>query len=322
MTHAKELLASFVLKGKSSAMSSSPHSAEQFGEQRDFWWNRDFLDLMAARWRLKDATSLADIGCGLCHWSRLLYPYFKFHARFAGVDREARWVTDGAQQFQKSFPEVPTDLLTFVQGDATAIPLPDNSFDVVTCQTVLMHLALPLDALREMIRILRPGGLLVCVEPNNLWNFMAFTSLTANESVEVLVRRFEFWLRYHRGKIAAGQGDHCIGNLLPGYFAQLGLSELKVYQSDRVASLFPPYETPAQCALIEQTEQWKNHLLQPENQKEMQSQVMRGGGTTEFFEHGFVEIMENHAQENEAIDAGEFHAAYGGLTYLVSGRKR
>ena len=68
-----------------------PHSAEQFGAQRDFWWHRDFLDLMAARWRLAEASSLADIGCGLCHWSRLLYPYLRGPARFAGVDREARW---------------------------------------------------------------------------------------------------------------------------------------------------------------------------------------------------------------------------------------
>ena len=31
-----------------------PHSADYFGPQRDFWWNDDFLDLMARRWRLGD----------------------------------------------------------------------------------------------------------------------------------------------------------------------------------------------------------------------------------------------------------------------------
>jgi hypothetical protein len=55
------------------ACESEPHSAEQFGAQRDFWWNRDFLDRMAKRWRLGEASTLADIGCGCCHWSRLLY---------------------------------------------------------------------------------------------------------------------------------------------------------------------------------------------------------------------------------------------------------
>ena len=53
------------------------HSAVQFGKQRDFWWHRDFLDLMALRWKLADASSIADIGCGLGHWSRLLYRYLK-----------------------------------------------------------------------------------------------------------------------------------------------------------------------------------------------------------------------------------------------------
>ena len=62
--------------------SDEAHSSDQFGEQRDFWWNRDFLDLMARRWRLSEASSLADIGCGLCHWSRLLYPYLRKPARF------------------------------------------------------------------------------------------------------------------------------------------------------------------------------------------------------------------------------------------------
>ena len=72
---------------------------------------------------------------------------------------------------------MPPDLLTVVQGDATRIPLPNDAFDVVTCQTVLMHLARPADALRDMLRILRPGGLLACVEPNNLWNYLVFSCI-------------------------------------------------------------------------------------------------------------------------------------------------
>ena len=83
---------------------SQPHSAEQFGPQRDFWWHQDFLDLMAARWRLREAASLADIGCGLCHWSRLLYPYLKAPARLAGVDREPRWVAQAEQRFREAAP--------------------------------------------------------------------------------------------------------------------------------------------------------------------------------------------------------------------------
>lgn len=302
-------------------MQTQPHSAAEFGPQRDFWWHRDFLDLMATRWRLGEATSLADIGCGQGHWSRLLYPYLRPPARLTGIDREPQWATVAAQNFRQAFPNVAPDLATFATGEATKIPLPDNSFDVVTCQTVLMHLAQPLDALREMLRVLRPGGLLVCVEPNNLWNYLNFNSRTAAEDVEVIVRRFEFWLRYHRGMIAAGQGDHTIGDLLPGYFAQLGVSKIAVHQSDRAPSLFPPYTTPGQPAIIEQERQSKLEATGPWNRDEVRRRVLRGGGNEEFFELAFRELTEKFEREQQAINAGTFHAANGSLFYLVSGRK-
>jgi len=302
-------------------MQPQPHSAEQFGPQRDFWWHRDFLDLMAARWRLCEASSLADIGCGQGHWARLLYPYLRAPARLTGVDREPRWVAEASQNLRRAFPHTGPDPFTFVQGDATKLPLPDNSFDVVTCQTVLMHLEHPMTALGEMLRVLRPGGLVICVEPNNLWNYLAFTSLTAAESVETIVRRFEFWLRYHRGKIAAGQGDHTIGDLLPGYFAQLGLREIAIHLSDRAATLCPPYGTPEQRALIAQEQQAKQSAIGPWDREELHRSLVRGGASQEFFERVFGELIDKFADEQQAIRAGTFHAAGGGLTYLVSGRK-
>jgi SAM-dependent methyltransferase len=213
------------------------------------------------------------------------------------------------------------ELLTFLQGDATNIPLPDDAFDVVTCQTVLMHLPRPLDALREMCRILRPGGLLICVEPNNLWNYAGFTSLTAAEPAETVARRFEFWLRYHRGKILLGEGDHTIGDLLPGYFAGLGLSAISVWQSDRCAALFPPYAGPEQQALLNQERQWRKSCSGAWDREAVRRQVLAGGGTAQFFDQTFAELEKKATDEETAIAAESFHAAGGGMTYLVSGRK-
>lgn len=303
-------------------MSSQPHSAEWFGEQRDFWWNRDFLDLMAARWRLGEVSSLADIGCGLGHWSRLLYRYLRAPARLAGVDREPRWVAEAPPLFQRAFPAVAPQLFTFHVGDAGRLPLPDDAYEAVTCQTLLMHLENPLDALREMIRILRPGGLLICVEPSNLWNYLAGSSLTNSEPVDVMVRRFEFWLRHHRGRIAAGGGDHNVGDLLPGYFAQLGLQDIEVRQADRPAQLFPPYATAAQQALIEQERDWHSSAVGPWDKEELRRYVRLGGGSDSFFEKAYAELCEKFEREQAGITAATFHAAGGGINYLVSARKR
>ena len=298
-----------------------PHSAEFFGEQRDFWWNRDFLDLMARRWRLDEVSSLADIGCGVGHWSRLLYSYLRPHARLAGVDREPRWVAEAAENFRRAFPGVSPDLYSFHEGDATKLPLPDESFDTVTCQTVLMHLADPKAALREMLRILRPGGLLICVEPNNMLNLMAPSSITDDEPVEVIVRRFEFWLRQHRGRMAAGEGNHSIGELLPGYFAELGLRDIAVHQADRPAPLFPPYATADQKALIEQEREWYASAAGPWDRNALRRLTLLGGGTEELFETAFTELIQKFRREQEAIDAGTIHAANGVLSFLVSARK-
>jgi ubiquinone/menaquinone biosynthesis C-methylase UbiE len=49
----------------------------------------------------------------------------------------------------------------FLQADAHAIPQPDASFDVVICNNAFPHFHDKPAALREMARVLRPGGQLV-----------------------------------------------------------------------------------------------------------------------------------------------------------------
>jgi len=50
----------------------SSNSAEYFGDTRDFWWNRDFIELMATRRRLAEVRDVLDVGCGVGHWGALL----------------------------------------------------------------------------------------------------------------------------------------------------------------------------------------------------------------------------------------------------------
>lgn len=68
-----------------------------------------------------------------------------------------------------------------VCGSAFALPFAAESFDVICLPATLHHL-FPLDAsLRELTRVLRPGGYLYCLEPNyhhpQRFFFMRFTTL-------------------------------------------------------------------------------------------------------------------------------------------------
>jgi ubiquinone/menaquinone biosynthesis C-methylase UbiE len=52
----------------------------------------------------------------------------------------------------------------FEQGDATQLPFPDASFDVAFCRYLLLHMADPVRVVREMARVVRPGGYVVAME--------------------------------------------------------------------------------------------------------------------------------------------------------------
>lgn len=52
-----------------------------------------------------------------------------------------------------------------IVGDVMALPLPDASEDAIICLAVLEHVPRPWDAMREMHRVLKPGGSLFLYVP-------------------------------------------------------------------------------------------------------------------------------------------------------------
>jgi SAM-dependent methyltransferase len=63
------------------------------------------------------------------------------------------------------------DHVRVVMGEAERMPFPDASFDRVRADRVLQHIPWPEQALAEMWRVLRPGGIVTLVEPD--WKTMA-----------------------------------------------------------------------------------------------------------------------------------------------------
>jgi ubiquinone/menaquinone biosynthesis C-methylase UbiE len=92
-----------------------------------------------------------DVACG----PGTLALALALRVRFAyGIDltnemlRQAR-----AFQAEKQIANV-----VFQRGEAEHLPLPDASFDVVSCQYAFHHMVKPELALREMVRVMKPGG--------------------------------------------------------------------------------------------------------------------------------------------------------------------
>jgi SAM-dependent methyltransferase len=56
-----------------------------------------------------------------------------------------------------------------VQGSLLALPFAENTFDAVVCSDVLYHIDDDVAALREIFRVLRPGGVVVINVPAHRW---------------------------------------------------------------------------------------------------------------------------------------------------------
>jgi len=58
-----------------------------------------------------------------------------------------------------------------VCGDALALPFPNASFDLVVSTECIEHTPSPRDAVREIVRVARPGAVVVLTCPNAAWHW-------------------------------------------------------------------------------------------------------------------------------------------------------
>lgn len=295
-----------------------PHSAEYFNDTRDFWWNLDFLALMAQRLDFAQVRGVLDVGSGVGHWGRALARVLPEQAVITGVDREEQWVRQAGERAAQAGLG---SRFTYQQGDANALPFPDGTFDLVTCQTVLMHLPDARVGLREMLRVTKPGGLVLAVEPSNIASIASFTSVTDALPTDTVLDLLRLHLTCQRGKRALGEGFNCLGDLLPGYMAALGAMDIRVYMSDRAVPMYPPYTLPHQQAERKLLQDWHARERWIWDRAETQRLYLAGGGNAADFLRLWQIAGMQMGAELAGMEAGTYHAANPGVTFLVSGRK-
>jgi SAM-dependent methyltransferase len=294
-----------------------PHSAEYFGESRDFWWNPDFIGLMAKRWGLSRARRILDAGCGVGHWGRVLAPFLSPRAELIGVDREAEWVEKAAATARSRGLR----RFRYRRGDANALPFEDGFFDLVTCQTLLIHVPEPRATIREFARVLKPGGLIVLSEPNNLAGALVRDSETAAAGLDELLSAVRLQALCERGKATLGLGNNSVGDLLPGLLHEAGLRDLRVHLSDKASAIVPHRTTPGQTAALAETEDWIARDVWIWDKPETRSYFLAGGGKAAEFERLWRGAMDLRRRSFDAAKANRLFGVEAGLQYLISGRK-
>ena len=107
----------------------------------------ELFDLWEERWKGPQVRVL-DVGCGNGRWSRYLSPMVGWIDAVDPGDAVRHGATVNA-----ALPNV-----RWSKARAEELPFPDGAFEVVLCVGVLHHLRDPVRALRELRRVLKPGG--------------------------------------------------------------------------------------------------------------------------------------------------------------------
>ena len=125
-------------------------------------WRRS-CERLAAHFPAGSSPLVVDLGCGP-GFAALALARLRPDARLIGLDlaplmlREARHRVDAAGLRSR---------IRLVLADAARLPLPGASVDVVTGHSFLYLVDRPAAVLEETLRVLRPGGRLVLMEPND-----------------------------------------------------------------------------------------------------------------------------------------------------------
>ena len=106
---------------------------------------------------------LLDMGCGEGRHS--IGAYIETQANILGLDLSTKDLKIAQKRLNDFDTSNIKSICQFGGADIVSIPLLDSSLDAVICSEVLEHVNSPQESIKELIRVLKPGGVLALSVP-------------------------------------------------------------------------------------------------------------------------------------------------------------
>ena len=113
------------------------------------------FDKYVAQLTLPPSAQVLEVGCGTGAMVRFLAHRGDFSGKAFGVDQSPPFI-EAARRFAQE--ESVSDRVEFRVGDAHSLDFSPATFDAVFAHTLISHVTEPATVLREMSRVVRPGG--------------------------------------------------------------------------------------------------------------------------------------------------------------------
>jgi len=119
-------------------------------------WRKDTMKQM----NVQKGTKALDVCCGTGDWTIAMSKAVGENGEVIGLDFSENMLKVGREKLVKEH----IHNTKLIQGNAMELPFPDNSFEYVTIGFGLRNVPDYMQVLREMHRVLKPGGVVSCLE--------------------------------------------------------------------------------------------------------------------------------------------------------------
>jgi ubiquinone/menaquinone biosynthesis C-methylase UbiE len=108
---------------------------------------------------MRENMNFLDIGCGTGWAIGQAASLIDFNGSFYGVDLSQKMIEKAEENFKKY------SAFHFIRANSEYIPLEDNFFDIIICTNSFHHYFHPDKAMKEIFRLLNPGGKIYILDP-------------------------------------------------------------------------------------------------------------------------------------------------------------